>query len=62
MKILLPNNVFGQSVMLALIVLLIVVSLATVYWAVSLVAPWWVALPTSLLAALVTFILTVKFK
>lgn len=61
-KITLPNNTFGRLLMLTIILLVILVPLAVVGWLVSLIAPWWVALPCALLAALTVFLVTVKFK
>jgi hypothetical protein len=61
-QILLPNGTFGLLLMLALIVLIITVPFVAVFWAVALVAPWWVALPCGLLMSLVTFLVTVKFR
>ena len=48
--------------MLGLIVLLIIASFSVAYWLVTLVAPWWTALPVALLVTLIVFIRTVKFK
>lgn len=59
-KIILPNNNFGTMLMLAAILLIIVSTLTVSFWLVSLLAPWWVALPCSLLASLLTFLFTVK--
>lgn len=62
MKILLPNSTFGALLMLATIVLIVATPFALAFWAVSLIAPWWVALPSSLLVSLIVFVTTVKFK
>jgi len=62
MKILLPNNGFGALIMLAAVILVLTVPFTLTYWLVGLIAPWWVALPGSLLAALIAFVTTVKFK
>lgn len=61
-KIILPNNIFGAFLMLALIVLIIVTPFVAAFWAVALFAPWWVAGPCGLLVSLVVFLVTVKFK
>ena len=61
-KRLLPNNTFGALLMLALIVLIAVVPFVVTFWAVSLAAPWWVALPCSFLASLIAFVGLVSFK
>lgn len=62
MKILLPNNGFGQLLMLAAVLLIISVPFAITYWLVALIAPWWVSLPCSLLVSLLALLTTVKFK
>ncbi len=62
MKILLPNNNFGAIIMLLFIVLIIVVPFATMVWAVSLAAPWWVAWPIAMLVSLIAFVTLIKFK
>jgi hypothetical protein len=62
MKVILPNNGFGILLMLVAILLIVAVPFALTYWLVGLIAPWWVALPCSLLASLIAFLTTVKFK
>lgn len=61
-QITLPNNWIGISIMLLLAALLLVVPAAVTLWLVSLVAPWWVAVPCAVAAGLVVMLLTVKFK
>lgn len=61
-KVTLPGNAFGATMLLALILCVIVVPLVTVVWLVSLVAPWWVAWPNGVAAALLAFLYSVKFK
>lgn len=46
-KIVLPNNWFGVSVMVAAWTLIATVPFAVAFWAVDLVAPWWVATPVA---------------
>lgn len=48
--------------MVLLMVLLAVVPLVVSYWLISLVAPWWVAVPTAVLVAVLVFCKNVKFK
>jgi hypothetical protein len=62
MKILLPDNAFGYILMIALVLAIIFVPLVVVGWLVSLVAPWWVAVPCALSSSLAVFLVTVKFK
>ena len=62
MKILLPDNGFGYLLMVALVLAIISVPLVVVGWLVSLIAPWWVAVPCALASSLVAFLVTVKFK
>ena len=62
MKVILPNNGFGQLVMLAAVLLTVTVPFAITYWLVSMVAPWWVAVPCSLSASFVATMRTVTFK
>jgi hypothetical protein len=47
--------------MLLLLILVFVVPFVIVLWAVSLVAPLWVAIPFALLVALVLFLRLVKW-
>jgi hypothetical protein len=61
-KILLPKNPFGLMVMLVLIALGAIVPFVLSLWLVSLVAPWWVAVPVALAASLVSVLLLVNFK
>jgi hypothetical protein len=61
-KILLPANYLGLLIMLILIALGAIVPFVLVLWLVSLVAPWWVAVPIALAASLVSVLLLVKFK
>ena len=61
-QIILPNNGIGISIMLLAVALLLVVPAAVTLWLVSLVAPWWVAVPCAVAAGLVVILLTVKFK
>lgn len=61
-RVILPNNWIGISIMLLAIALLQVVPAAVTLWLVSLVAPWWVAVPCAVAAGLVVMLLTVKFK
>lgn len=61
-QILLPPNGFGVLIMLLLMVLLFTVPAVLVYWLISLIAPWWVALPLSIATGTLSFLLTVKFK
>jgi len=61
-KIVLPNNTLGACLMLALLLSIIVVPFTVTAWAVSIVAPWWAALPCGFLAALIAFLALVKFK
>jgi hypothetical protein len=61
-KILLPNNSFGLIVMLVLIALGAIVPFVLALWLVSLVAPWWVAVPVALAASMESVLLLVKFK
>jgi len=61
-KILLPANYFGLLIMLVLIALAFIVPFVLVLWLVSLVAPWWVAVPVALAASLVSMLLRVNFK
>ena len=61
-KILLPANYFGLLIMLLLIALAFIVPFVLVLWLVSLVAPWWVAVPVALAASLVSMLLRVNFK
>ena len=61
-KIILPNNTFGVIIMLFLMLLVILVPLSVTGWLVSLIAPWWVAVPCALLASLVTSLVTIKYK
>jgi len=62
MQITLPNNNLGVCLMLAMIALIIMVPFILVLWLVSLVAPWWVALPLGLAASLIAFLTGVKMK
>lgn len=62
MKITLPNNGLGVLLMLALVLLIIVVPFTLVLWLVSLIAPWWVALPLGLAASLLAFLTGVRFR
>jgi hypothetical protein len=48
--------------MLFLMLLVILVPLSVTGWLVSLIAPWWVAVPCALLASLVTSLVTIKYK
>ena len=61
-QIILPNNWIGISIMLLAVALLQIVPAAVTLWLVSLVAPWWVAVPCAVAAGLVVMLLTVKFK
>jgi len=62
MKILLPNNTFGAIIMLILMILVVFVPFTVSLWLTSMFAPWWVALPVSLLITLIVFVVVVKFK
>ena len=62
MKILLPDNAFGLTLMIALVLAIIFVPLVVVGWLVSLVAPWWVAVPCALSSSLAAFLVTVKLE
>jgi len=61
MHLQLPNNGFGLTIMLTVIFLIAASSFALPFWFVSSFAPWWVALPISLLASIVMLLLTVKY-
>lgn len=62
MKVTLPNNKFGVTMMLLLIMCVVLVPLSVVLWLVSRIAPWWVAAPCAITASLIAFLCTVKFK
>ena len=61
-KILLPAGYLGLLIMLLLIALGAIVPFVLVLWLVSLVAPWWVAVPIALAVSLVSVLLMVNFK
>ena len=61
-KILLPAGYLGLLIMLLLIALGAIVPFVLVLWLVSLVAPWWVAVPIALAVSLVSVLLLVNFK
>lgn len=61
-NITLPSNGLGVMIMLLLLALIVVVPFSVTFWAVGLMAPWWVALPLAWLASITTFLLLVKFK
>lgn len=59
-QILLPRNGCGVLIMLLVMVLLFTVPAALVYWLISLIAPWWVALPFSIAAGTLALLLNIK--
>lgn len=62
-KILLPNNAFGCTIMLGLILASLVVPFVITFWLLQLcLAPAYVSYPTSLAAALISFTYFVRFK
>jgi hypothetical protein len=61
-KILLPANYLGLLIMLVLIALCAIVPFVLALWLVSLIAPWWVAVPVALAVSLVSVLLLVNFK
>ena len=61
-KILLPANYFGFLIMLVLIALGAIVPFVLVLWLVSLVAPWWVAVPIAFAASMVSVLRLVNFR
>jgi hypothetical protein len=60
MRFTLPNNWFGITVMLVLFVLFATVFFTVPYWLLSLVAPWWVAIPFSILVCLLGMLSIVR--
>lgn len=58
----LPNNGFGVFLMLCAVLMIITLPFVITVWLVSLIAPWWVALPCGFSASLITFLLTVKIN
>lgn len=58
----LPSNWFGICIMLLAIALVITVPFVLVLWLMLKVAPAYVALPLAMLASLVTFLGTVKYR
>jgi len=62
MKVILPRNWFGVCIMLLAIALVIAVPFTLVLWLMLEVAPAYVALPLAMLASLVSFLGTVKYR
>jgi hypothetical protein len=62
MKVILPSNWFGICIMLLAIALVITVPFVLVLWLMLKVAPAYVALPLAMLASLVSFLGTVKYR
>jgi len=62
MKITLPNNGFGQIIMLIAIALLAIVPFVLALWLTLKISPWWVATPIAIATSFVTLLLTVKSR
>jgi len=60
MKIILPNNGLGLSIMLAAIALVAIVPFVLSLWLALKVMPWWVAIPLAIAASFITLLATVK--
>lgn len=61
-RVTLPNNWIGISIMLLAIFLLLAVPAAVTLWLISLVAPWWVAVPCAVAAGLLAVLRFVHFE
>lgn len=61
-KITLPNNGLGIFLMLCVFLAVVTIPFVLTLWLVSLVAPWWVAVPCGFAASLAAFLSTVEFK
>ena len=61
-QVILPDNWIGISIMLLAVALLLVVPAVVTLWLVSLVAPWWVAVPCAVAAGLLTVLRFVHFE
>ena len=60
--IILPDNGFGVAIMLCLVILAAIVPFVIVLWLMLYVAPWWVAVPVAIAAAIVSFLKLIKFR
>lgn len=58
----LPNNTFGLFLMLFILILIAIIPFVTTLWLISMIAPWWVAVPFSLFVSLGTFLKVTEFK
>jgi len=62
MKITLPNNGIGIAIMLMVLVLAWTIPFVITLWLSLMIAPWWVATPVALAAALLALLLTVDTR
>ena len=60
MKVNLPNNGFGVTIMLLVLALVAIIPFTITLWCSLMFAPWWVATPLACAASIITLLLTVK--